>query len=231
MTERKVHHPTWGEYMKLTGGVSTARLAQETERMNRLARQHLPVERGTLRDSIDVGYYVDDPEEVHRLLDATLYDLEHGNFKAKVGGPPLGRIWPPPELPSCGRTCRTTPCDTCPESQGAALLDASAVQVAETQRRMAEHVQRVDELKGPLPLRLELWWMRVRLDPRPRTKAWTAVAVATSGTVLGGLLGASAGIFAWLPTIIALPCLSLLAWLACGGWTTPTVDQAIREAP
>lgn len=226
MTGRRVHHPTYEEYMGL--------IKHGTRAVSQAHR-------------IPVSYFTDDPAEAHRVIDATLHDLERGNFKAQVGGPPLGRIWPPerdwrhdhkphrgclgaacperwaaeaiPEMGSCrdrGHLCHVTPCEACPERQGATLTREPA------------------EPKGPLALRLRLWWMRrrlwwmrARLDGQPTELLWKCAGPAVLGsTAMSALIDAFDGPSVWW----SLPIAPVLAWCLSGGWRTPTVDQVIREA-
>lgn len=75
-----------------------------------------------------------------RLIEQTLHDIEHGSF---------------------GRTCHTTPCAACPERQRQGIKFGRTRVVADEVG--LTFTREPGDPKGPLGLRLRLWWMRFRL--------------------------------------------------------------------
>lgn len=117
----------------------------------------------------------------------------------------------------------------------------------ERRARAEQPVTPAREPRGPLGLRLRLWWlrrrlwwMRARIDEHPRRvlrRCGRYVVIAGLSSQVGGaivrvIMGDSvwdAGPHLTVIAVLLLICAALL-WVIQGGWRTPTLDKALKEA-
>lgn len=159
---RADHHPTFEQYMSLQKNshhghdqlvklwaAGEAGRARSGRGFSTPAQVRGIVELGMLRDSIP-----DDPAEVQRLIDVTMRDIEMGYF-----GDPRPELTPL-ELTGEG----VTPCRHCgpvPEGPHDCPLGWGSLRIFPLESSPVAECE--PDPKGPLGLRLRLWWMRRRL--------------------------------------------------------------------